>query len=64
MFEPMFSDNLRWDNATLEAEARKNCGDDSECLFDAAATGDLSVGLETKAINIQLVNDTKQLGGS
>ena len=64
MFEPMFIDNLQWDNDTLETEAIKNCGDDNECLFDAAATGDLSIGLVTKAINIQLVNDTKQLGGS
>ena len=44
----------------LAAEAQ--CGDDYECLFDAASTNDVSVGIATKDISIQLVNESKTLG--
>ena len=61
-FEPMFADNITWNNVSLEREAQKECGDDHECLFDVASTSDLSVGMVTKDISIQLVNDSNTLG--
>ena len=61
-FMPMFADNITWHNQSLEQEARDQCGDDSECLFDVASTKDLSVGMVTKEISIQLVNETNKLG--
>ena len=63
-FLPMFIENITWFNASVEREARTRCGDDIECLFDAAATNDVSVGLVTKDINIQFENETNILGKS
>ena len=63
-FLPMFVENITWFNETVEREAKTQCGDDIECLFDAAATNDVSVGLVTKDINIQLENETNILGKS
>ena len=40
-FEPNFSD------PTLESKANEICGDDSSCLFDIAATGNIDVGIST-----------------
>ena len=61
-FEPMFADNITWYNNSLRQAAEAQCGDDHECLFDAASTNDLSVGLVTKDISVQLVNETNTLG--
>ena len=61
-FVPMFADNITWYNNSLEQEAKEQCGDDQECLFDAASTNDLSVGLVTKKISVQLVNESNKLG--
>ena len=36
-------------------------GDDYECLFDVASTNDLSVGMVTKDISVQLVNESNVL---
>ena len=60
-FEPMFADNITWHNDSLRPKAEDQCGNDHECLFDVASTNDLSLGLVTKDISIQLVNETKQL---
>ncbi|XP_058949574.2 mucin-like protein isoform X2 [Pocillopora verrucosa] len=60
-FEPMFADNITWHNDSLRQKAEDQCGNDQECLFDVASTNDLSLGLVTKDISIQLVNETKQL---
>ena len=60
-FEPMFADNITWHNDSLRQKAEDQCGNDHECLFDVASTNDLSLGLVTKDISIQLVNETKQL---
>ncbi|XP_022809823.1 mucin-like protein [Stylophora pistillata] len=60
-FVPMFADNITWQNDSIEQEAKAQCGDDHECLFDVASTNDLSVGLATKDISVQLVNESKQL---
>ena len=61
-FEPMFADNITWHNDSLRQKAEDECGDDNECLFDVASTNDLSVGMVTKDISIQLVNESKTLG--
>ena len=60
-FEPMFADNIKWHNDSLKQKAEAQCGNDHECLFDVASTKDLSIGSATKAIGVQLVNDTKKL---
>ena len=60
-FEPMFADNITWHNDSLKQKAEAQCGNDHECLFDVASTKDLSIGSATKAISVQLVNDTKKL---
>ena len=41
-FEVIFSD------PNLQAQAQEVCGDDSFCLFDIAATGDVGVGATTR----------------
>ena len=60
-FEPMFADNITWHNDSLRLAAEAQCGEDYECLFDVASTNDLSVGLVTKDISIQLVNESNAL---
>ena len=60
-FEPMFADNITWQNDSLRVKAEAECGDDYECLFDVASTNDLSVGLVTKDISVQLVNESNTL---
>ena len=58
----MFGDNITWADNSTKQKAEAQCGDDLECLFDVASTNDLSVGMATKDINIQLVNETNKLG--
>ncbi|XP_013396480.1 mucin-like protein [Lingula anatina] len=43
-FTPMFTDNITFANATLQAAAEDLCGSDMSCLFDTAQTEDLSFG--------------------
>jgi len=57
----MFADNITFSNASFQQEAKAECGDDLECLFDVASTNDLSIGQVTKEISIQLVNETNTL---
>ena len=63
-FEPMFADNITWHNDSLRQKAEEQCGDDHECLFDVASTNDLSVGMVTKDISVQLVNESNALSKS
>ena len=58
----MFADNITWHNDSLRDKAEAECGDDHECLFDVASTNDLSVGMATKGISVQLVNESNKLG--
>ena len=60
----MFADNITWQNNSLREKAEAECGDDHECLFDVASTNDLSVGMVTKDISIQLVNESNALSKS
>ena len=63
-FIPMFADNITWANDSVRQAAEAQCGNDYECLFDVASTNDLSVGMVTKDIGIQLVNESNALGKS
>ena len=61
-FEPMFVEDIVWaDNATRD-EAFAACDDDVACLFDAASTNDVSIGTNSKDINVQLVKENEELG--
>jgi deleted-in-malignant-brain-tumors protein 1 len=44
-FQPLFE--AEFNNTELEMKAIEICGDNKLCLFDIAATGDLSIGEET-----------------
>lgn len=59
---PMFADNITWYNDSVRLAAEAHCGDDQDCLFDVASTNDLSVGMVTKDIGIQSVNESRALG--
>ncbi|XP_078349351.1 mucin-like protein [Oculina patagonica] len=60
-FKPMFVENIKWaDNATRDA-AYLACGDDVVCLFDAASTNDVSIGTNSKDVNVQLVKENEAL---
>lgn len=61
-FTPMFVEDITWHNNSVRELAEAQCGNDIECLFDAAATNDVSIGIVTKDINIQLVNESNTLG--
>ena len=61
-FLPMFSDNITWSDNSVRLAAEAQCGNDYECLFDVASTNDLSVGIATKDISAQLVNESNILG--
>ena len=61
-FEPMFVENIEWaDNATRDA-AYSACDGDVVCLFDAASTNDVSIGTNSKDVNVQLVEENELLG--
>ncbi|PFX16461.1 Sushi domain-containing protein 2, partial [Stylophora pistillata] len=60
-FKPMFVEEIKWaDNATEQA-AKKACGDDAVCLFDAASTNDVSIGTNSKDVNVKLVKENEKL---
>lgn len=61
-FKPMFVEAIKWaDNATEQA-AKAACGGDAVCLFDAASTNDVSIGTNSKEVNVKLVEENKKLG--
>ena len=58
----MFVEFIEWaDNATRDA-ADLACDGDVACLFDAASTNDVSIGTNSKDINVQLVKENEELG--
>ncbi|XP_031551134.1 mucin-like protein [Actinia tenebrosa] len=63
-FVPMFIDELKFYNESLEKQARAACQGDINCLFDSASTKDLSVGVSTKVIGSQLINESIMLKNS
>lgn len=60
-FKPMFIEDINWGNDSLRLQAEAACKGDISCLFDAASTGDLSIGLSTQQIGSQLVNDSNRM---
>ena len=61
-FKPMFVEAIKWaDNATEQA-AKEACAGDVVCLFDAASTNDVSIGTNSKEVNVKLVEENKKLG--
>ena len=61
-YVPMFLDAIKWSNESLRLAAEAQCNGDVSCLFDAAATNDLSIGAATMKVNVQLVKESKELG--
>ena len=60
----MFVEDIVWaDNDTRE-QAEANCGGDIVCLFDAASTNDVSIGLNSQAVKVKVVEENKQLSKS
>ena len=58
----MFVDDIVWADNGTKQQAEEKCGNDAVCLFDAAATNDVSIGLNSQAVSVKLVKETKQLG--
>jgi len=61
-YKPIFADELTFYNETLERQARETCGSNVACLFDVAATKDVSIGEATLQTSEKLVNESIQLG--
>ena len=61
-YKPMFLHNISFGSEALARDARALCGDDHNCLFDVAVTGDLSIGRSTKEINDNNFLNEKLLG--
>ena len=62
-FVPIFSNEaLDSLDTKLKQEAEKLCGNDVTCLFDIAATGQLSFGKSTLSESTQIKNDIEILG--
>ena len=54
---PVFSDQLN-----ISAEARAACGGSQACLFDATATNDINVGVQTMMTETMLLTQESQAG--
>ena len=58
-FEPMFLDELTFENNTLKSEANAVCNGNINCLFDAASTKDVSMGKSTVEVAIKFEEESK-----
>ena len=47
-YVPMFIDNITWTNDSFRLQAERVCGNNTNCLFDAAVTIDTSYGWTTR----------------
>lgn len=63
-FEPPFIDELdsHWSSESLRQQAYELCQGEVTCLFDIAATNDLSVGNATKQNLLRMQEEQRQLG--
>ena len=62
-FVPIFIDEALADmEPELRAEAGQVCGDDISCLFDIAATKDVSIGASTLSEITTINNEISQVG--
>lgn len=57
----MFLEDLKFYNESLKRQAYAACNGDTNCLFDSASTKDVSVGLSTKIVGSQMVNESNTL---
>ncbi|XP_031574160.1 mucin-like protein isoform X5 [Actinia tenebrosa] len=60
-FVPMFIEDLKFYNESLKKQAYAACQGDINCLFDSASTKDVSLGLSTKIVGSQMVNESNTL---
>lgn len=60
-FVPMFVEDIVFSDNATEQAAKQQCGNDVVCLFDAASTNDVSVGVNSKNVSIKLVEENKKL---
>ena len=60
-YVPMFLNNITWLNDSLRQEAESKCKGYQPCLFDAAATNDVSIGQVTLDVNNILVDEANKL---
>lgn len=60
-FEPMFVEEIKWSDNETEAQAKAQCKGDVACLFDAASTNDVSIGVASREISIKVEKENNQL---
>lgn len=60
-FEPMFVDEIVWADNETQAAAEAQCGGDVVCLFDAASTNDVTIGLNSQEVNVMVEEENKRL---
>ena len=58
----MFVEDIVWADNITEQLAKQQCGGDAVCLFDAASTNDVSVGVNSQQVNVKLVEENKKMG--
>ena len=58
----MFIENIVWADDATRVAALQACDGDLSCLFDAASTNDVSIGTNSKDINVQLIKESEELG--
>jgi hypothetical protein len=61
-YMPIFVSNITFPNSTFEAAARDACGDNTECLFDYAATLSTKFAQTTLNASSNIQNDNKVIG--
>jgi hypothetical protein len=57
----MFVEDLVFHNESLKKQAEAACNGDINCLFDVASTKDVSIGISTKVVGSQLINESNIL---
>ena len=60
-FQPMFVEEIEWADNETEAQAKEKCNGDVVCLFDAASTNNVSIGLASQEINIKVEDENNKL---
>ena len=58
----MFIDNITWANDSFRLQAEKACGNNINCLFDAAVTEDTSYGVTTRKLEENNNQINKEFG--
>ena len=53
-YQPKFADTFKFSSPQIEASARSACGQNTACLFDAAVTNDVDIGVQSR--NVEQTN--------